>query len=208
MFDSPFVRPVAVSLKLLDIPFEHANWSVGKDYERIREFNPLVRVPTLVLDDGTALVECAAILDHLDETVGPARALLPDSGRERRDALQIAAIALGAAEKGREQIYERVFRPAEKRHDPWLARCRAQMHGGLAELDALCAARGAGRWLIGDSITRGEITLASAFTFLTESVGLTEQEGPYPALRALVARCEALPPFVATRVAWSAPKPH
>jgi glutathione S-transferase len=125
MFDSPFVRPVAVSLKLLGIPFEHANWSVGKDYERIREFNPLVRVPTLVLDDGTALVECAAMLDYLDDQVGPTRALLPDSGRERRDALQIAAIAVGAAEKGRDQIYEQLFRPAEKRHEPWLARCRA-----------------------------------------------------------------------------------
>jgi glutathione S-transferase len=208
MFDSPFVRPVAVSLKLLGIPFEHANWSVGKDYERIREFNPLVRVPTLVLDDGTALMECAAILDHLDDGVGPSRALLPDSGRERRDALQIAAIAMGAAEKGREQVYERVFRPADKRHEPWLARCRAQMHGGLAELDARCASRGAGRWLVDEKITRADVMLGCAFTFLTESVGLTETEAPYAALRALVARCEALPEFAATRVAWSAPKPQ
>ena len=98
MFDSPFVRPVAVSLKLLDIPFEHANWSVGKDYERIREFNPLVRVPTLVLDDGTALVECAAILDHLDETVGPARA----AARFRTRASRCAADRRDRAGRGGE----------------------------------------------------------------------------------------------------------
>ena len=71
MFDSPFVRPVAISMKLLDIPFEHADWSVGKDFERIRRYNPLGRVPTLVLDDGEALMETSAILDYLDERVGP-----------------------------------------------------------------------------------------------------------------------------------------
>jgi len=41
MFDSPFVWRVAVSMKLLEIPFEHRNWSVGKDFELIRQFNPL-----------------------------------------------------------------------------------------------------------------------------------------------------------------------
>src|SRR5450755_4706954 len=55
MFDSPFVRRVAVSMNLLGMPFEHRNWSVGKDFERIREFNPLGRVPTLVPSDGEAL---------------------------------------------------------------------------------------------------------------------------------------------------------
>src|SRR6267154_4615585 len=100
MFDSPFVRRVAVSMKLLAIPFEHRNWSVGKDFDRIREFNPLGRVPTLVLDDGEALIESAAILDYLDDFVGSARALLPASGGERREALRAMSIAVGAAEKG------------------------------------------------------------------------------------------------------------
>ena len=40
MFDSPFVRRVAISLKLRDLPFEHRNWSVGKDFERISAYNP------------------------------------------------------------------------------------------------------------------------------------------------------------------------
>ena len=49
MFDSPYVRRVAVSMQLLDIGYQHANWSVGKDFDRIRAYNPLGRVPTLVL---------------------------------------------------------------------------------------------------------------------------------------------------------------
>src|SRR5208282_5439702 len=100
MFDSPFVRRVAVSMNLLGIPFEHRNWSVGKDFELIRQFNPLGRVPTLVQPDGEVLIESGAILDFLDESAGPERALMPRSGKERRDALRIMAVAMGAAEKG------------------------------------------------------------------------------------------------------------
>src|SRR5262245_29774075 len=118
MFDSPFVRRVAVSLKLLDHPFEHGNWSVGKDFDRIREYNPLGRVPTLVTKDGQKLFESSAILDYLDELAGPERALLPASGADRRTALNLMAMATGAAEKGLLQLYERVFRPEDKRHAP------------------------------------------------------------------------------------------
>jgi len=123
MFDSPFVRRVAISLKLLELPFEHGNWSIGRDFDRIREYNPLGRVPTLVTDEGESLVESGAILDYLDERAGPERALLPRSGPERRHALNLMAMATGAAEKGVLQIYERVFRPEDKRHAPWVNRC-------------------------------------------------------------------------------------
>src|SRR6202035_4154671 len=95
MFDSPFVRRVAVSMNLLQMPFEHRNWSVGKDFELIRQFNPLGRVPALVLTDGDTLIESGTILDFLDESAGPERALLPRSGEPRREALRIIAIAVG-----------------------------------------------------------------------------------------------------------------
>ena len=100
MFDSPFVRRVAVTLNLLEIPYEHRNWSVGKDFELIRRYNPLGRVPTLVLDDGEPLIESAAILDCLDDLVGPERALLPLTGAPRRAALRVMAVATGAADGG------------------------------------------------------------------------------------------------------------
>src|ERR1700744_2943766 len=115
MFDSPFVRRVAVSMNLLKVAFEHRNWSVGKDFELIRQFNPLGRVPALVQTDGDTLIESAAILDFLDEAAGPSRALLPRSGGQRREALRIIAIAVGGAEKGLTQVYDPAFRPPENR---------------------------------------------------------------------------------------------
>jgi glutathione S-transferase len=205
MFDSPFVRRVAVGMNLCGIAFEHAPWSVGAEFERIRKYNPLVRVPTLVLDSGEVLLESAALLDYLDELVGPQRALLPSAGRERRSALKLMALASGAADKGREQVYERAFRPADKRHDPWLARCRTQMHGALGELERHASERGAGRWLIGERLTHADITLACAFTFLCDALNANQTGLTYPALGALAQRCEALPEFQATRVEFIAP---
>jgi glutathione S-transferase len=195
MFDSPFVRRVAVSMQLLDIAYEHADWSVGRDFDRIREHNPLGRVPTLVLDDGAVLFESAAILDYLDDRVGPARALLPAHGSERREALRLIAMAIGAAEKGREQVYERAFRPPDKHHEPWLARCRTQMHGALSELERYCATRSPQQWLIGEQLGQADITAGCAFTFLRGALRPVDVVSRYPRLAALADRCEALAPF-------------
>ncbi len=205
MLDSPFVRRVAIAMKRYGLPFEHLDWSVGRDFARIRQYSPLGRVPTLVLDDGEVLTESAAILDYLDQQVGETRSLLPARGAERRRALQLIALTIGAAEKGREQIYESAFRPPEKRHEPWIERCRSQMHGALAELHRACAARGDGVWLVGAQMSHADITAAVITTFLTESPAVALDQAAYPALRSLTARCEALPEFRETHVPWFAP---
>ena len=204
MFDSPFVRRVAVSMNLLQVPFEHRNWSVGKDFELIRQFNPLGRVPALVQADGDTLIESAAILDFLDENAGPGRALLPQSGEPRREALRIIAVALGGAEKGVTQVYESAFRPPDKRYRPWVARCHTQMHAALAELDRLCQVRG-GEWLIGNRITQADITATCVYTFLSEALDINRDAVMYPALSAVAARCEALPEFRSVKADWFAP---
>jgi glutathione S-transferase len=204
MFDSPFVRRVAVSMNLYAMPFEHRNWSVGRDFELIRQFNPLGRVPTLVLPNEDALIESAAILDYLDELAGPERALLPRGGPERREALRLMAIATGAAEKGVLQIYEGAFRPQNKRHEPWLERCRRQMHAALAVLESQARARGAD-WLLQDRITQADVTVACVFTFLSDALLNGRAAEAYPALGAFAARCEALREFSAVKAAWFSP---
>ncbi len=203
MFDSPFVRRVAVSMNLLGMPFEHRNWSVGRDFELIRQFNPLGRVPTLVQPDGEALFESAAILDYLDDCAGPERALLPGTGKDRREALRLMAIAIGAAEKGVSQLYETVFRPPEKRHAPWTERCSTQMHAALTELERACQAR-AGRWLIGPRLTQADITATCVYTFLNDALAVA-RTAAYPGLAALAERCEALPEFGANKAAFFPP---
>lgn len=205
MFDSPFVRRVAITMKLLDMPFEHGNWSVGRDFDRIREYNPLGRVPTLVTDTGERLMESSAILDYLDELAGPERALLPRAGIERRRALNLMAMATGAAEKGVLQIYERVFRPEEKRHQPWVDRCRLQMSSSLAAIDRYLGERGVSQWLVGKRMTQADITVACVFTFLNEALRVAADPAMFTSLATLAARCESLPVFQETREAFFAP---
>ncbi len=66
-YDSPFVRRVAIAMRLYGIAYEHRPWSTFGDAETIAPYNPLRRVPTLVLDNGETLIESMAILDYVDE---------------------------------------------------------------------------------------------------------------------------------------------
>src|SRR4051794_33750368 len=135
-YDSPFVRRVAIALQHYGLPFEHRPWSVWADAERIAEFNPLRRVPTLLLDDGSALVETFAILDYADELASATngRALVPRAGSRRRDVLRVAALSAGIADKAVTLLYSSLDLMQPSRL--WTARCHAQIIESLALLEA------------------------------------------------------------------------
>jgi glutathione S-transferase len=158
----------------------------------------------LVQPDGDTLFESSAILDYLDERVGPDRALLPRFGEPRREALRIIAAAIGAAEKGVAQVYESAFRPPEKRYRPWVERCHAQMHAALAELDRVCQSRSS-EWLIGNSLSQADITAACVYTFLSDALGINRDGVAYQGLSAIAERCESMTEFRSVRAEWFAP---
>ena len=205
MYDSSYTRRVAIAMALYGMAFEHRPWSVGKDFDRIREYNPLGRAPTLVLDDGEVLTESAMMLDYLDDAVGPQRALMPATGRARRDAQRLIALATGAIDKAVLIVLERIFRPVELHSEAWLSRCRVQVDGALHELDKACAARAGHDWLVGDAMTHADIAIACFVTHLREALPL--DLAPWPALRAHVDRCEALPVFRQHYIPFDAPVP-
>src|SRR5262249_29157370 len=124
-YDSPFVRRVAIALCRYGMRYEHRPWSVFGDADKIARYNPLRRVPTVVLDDGTVLLESSAILDAIDEEVGPERALLPRSGASRRDGLRVIALATGFADKAVSLFYETFLKPTPSAF--WAERCKSQM---------------------------------------------------------------------------------
>lgn len=192
-YDSPFVRRVAVALTHYGLAYEHRPWSVWGDAERIAAYNPLRRVPVLVPDAGEALVESSAILDALDELVGPARALLPSAGPVRRAGLRVCALATGLADKAVSLLYEDVLRPEDRRNAVWAERCAGQIHATLDVLEADRAARGGDSWL--GAFSHADVAVACALRFVKEAhPGLLEAH-PRPALAAHAARCEAMPVF-------------
>jgi glutathione S-transferase len=200
---SPYTRRVAVSLNALGLPFELEHLYVFKEPGRVRAHNPVVRIPTLVLDDGEALVESYAILDAIDQMAGPDKALTPAAGEARRRVMKVTAIALAGTEKAQWAFYERRFRPEEKVHQPWIDHNDQQVVGGLRFLDRLAARAGDEGWLAGTGrLSQADITGAVAYAFaaaVRPHLGLREEVSH---LARFAARCEALPIFA------SAPLPE
>jgi glutathione S-transferase len=180
-----------VSLRILGLPYEHDTRSVFADFDAMRQVNPLGRIPSLVLDDGEVLIDSAAILDWLDGTVGPERALIPPAGAERRRALRLIALATGAIDKVGAAAYERLIRPAALRWPEWIERCRTQGAGAIAALAAE-------PWPERAHLDQAEITTACTIRYVRLADPDLLPPGRFPTLEALSARCEALPAFQAT----------
>ena len=70
MLDSPYVRRVAISAKRLGIALEHQSVSVFRHFEQFQQINPVVKAPTLILDDGVVLMDSTLILDYLEAASG------------------------------------------------------------------------------------------------------------------------------------------
>ena len=191
-YDSPFVRRVAIALRLYGLAFEHSPWSTFGDADKIAPYNPLRRVPTLVRDDGEALIESTIILDYLDELVGADTAMLPRSGAERRRHLRICALASGLGDKAGSLLYERVLR--KEQLPLWVERCQAQIGDVLAVLDAERANVTTPYWL-GDRIGHADIAVACVVRFTREAHPQLFDAARYPALSAHADRCEALASF-------------
>jgi glutathione S-transferase len=194
IFDSPYVRRTAISLKLLGLPFEHRPLSVLRNFEEFRRSNPMVKAPTLVCDDGEMLCESTLILDYLERLAG--KSLMPADARQHRQGLRLLGIALTACDKTVQIMYERTQRPPQTLHQPWLDR----LHGQLAEACKLLetAAMTARPWLLGERLSQADVTIAVAWSAVQYYVADLIKPAQYPVLAAWTARAERLPEFVST----------
>ena len=135
MFDSPYVRRVAISLQLLNLPFKHQSLSVFRAFDEFRKINPVVKAPTLVCDDGEVLMDSTLILQYAEALASP-RTLMPQQPKELQRELRLIGLALAATEKSVQIVYERSLRPPEKLHEPWVKRVTGQLLDAFAELES------------------------------------------------------------------------
>lgn len=191
-YDSPFVRRVAIALKTYGLNFQHKPWSTFGEADKISKFNPLRRVPTLVMEDHTVFTDSAAILMVLDERVGPARAGLARSGQDGRDLLRISAFAAGVADKGVSLLYERVLREAALQL--WVERCRLQIGETLDLLEAERQVRPT-RYLFDDTLSHADVMLTTMWGFISQALTGELDWSRWPALAAHAKDCEALVVF-------------
>lgn len=189
MLDSPYVRRVAVTLQLLGLPFEHHSVSVFRAFPTFQGFNPVVKAPTLVCDDGTVLMDSTLIIDYAEALAG--RSLMPAALPQRLRALRVVGLALAACEKSVQIVYEHGVRPAEKLHAPWLERVTGQLAAAAGALEAELQRHP----LTADPLDQAGLTTAVAWHFIQQMVPAAAPDDRYPALAAWAAQAETLPAF-------------
>jgi glutathione S-transferase len=193
MLDSPYVRRVAISLHLLNLPFVHRPISVFRDYPEFSQINPAVKAPSLVCDNGVVLMDSTLILDYVEAAAG--RSLMSADLAQRQQELRILGLALAACEKSVQLVYERELRPTEKQHEPWITRVGIQMERAYATLEAELA----GRPLPADSagLTQADLTTAVCWRFTELLLPGRITAAEHPALARLSDWAEQQPAFQA-----------
>ena len=191
MLDSPYVRRVAIALIIAKTPFIHRPISLFRHIDQFSKFNPLLKAPTLITDDGVVLMDSSLILDYLAGVDSGIAALTPSKAPQRLEALRATGLALTVMEKAVQRHYERMLRPAEKQHEPWVDRVMGQLSAGLSAMDAELPGSA---WISGE-LGLADITVACAFGFTHALLADVVETNRYPNLGAFCARAEALPPF-------------
>jgi glutathione S-transferase len=185
-----------VTLHHYGMPFTRNTLSVFADAKDMQRINPLIRIPSLVLDSGEILIDSVAIIDTLDEMAGPARALVPPHGLERRHILQATAMAHGTADKAGQIVYERFFHSGASLSKEWEQRCQSQLAAGLDRLESRCATP----WCFGDKMCHADVMIGCLIGYLNLRLAESFPADKYPRLRALSLRCESRDEFIKSRI--------
>jgi glutathione S-transferase len=197
MLDSPYVRRVAISAKCLGIPLEHQSVSVFRHFEQFQQINPVVKAPTLVLDDGEVLIDSTLILDYLEALAGPANSLMPSDLKQRLRSLRLIGLALAACEKSVQLYYERNLRPAEIQFEPWVERVEGQLAAAYSALERELEMQ---PLKTDGTIAQDGITLAVAWSFTHLVVPDQVDVNRFPQISAFTAYAEGLEDFVSTPI--------
>lgn len=195
MLDSPYVRRVAISAKCLGIALEHESVSVFRHFEQFKRINPTVKAPSLVLGDGTVLMDSTLIIDYLEALAAPGKSLMPADIGQRVHSLRLLGLALAACEKSVQIYYERNLRPAEIQHAPWVERVEGQLAAAYGMLEQELEKQPLST---DGSIDQAGITVAVAWSFTNLVVPDQVQGKAFPLISAFTAYAEGLEAFVST----------
>jgi glutathione S-transferase len=158
---SPYVRKVRVVLAEKRIDYEMQVDLPWNEDTKVPEYNPLGKVPVLLLDDGTSLFDSRVIVEYLD-TVTPLGRLIPEGNRERTLVKRWEALADGISDAAAATVIES-RRPAKLQSKDWIARQRGKIDSGLK---AVSRELGEKSWCSGDAYNLSDIAVGCALGFL------------------------------------------
>ena len=155
---SPFGRKVKIAAKMLGLMDRIAlvDADPTSPDDSLRKQNPLGKIPTLVLEDGTALYDSRVIVEYLDALAGGGK-LIPPGGDARFHELTLQALGDGLMDAALLQVYETRFREKEQFGAKWLDHQAGKVGRALAMLEANPPA---------GEVRIGQVTLACALGYL------------------------------------------
>ncbi len=190
---SPYVRKVRIVLAENNIGYDFdvdIPWNVGS---HVPDYNPLGKVPVLILDDGAALFDSRVIVEYLDSTSSTLR-LIPESNRDRIMVKRWEALADGICDAAATIFLERK-RPDALQSLEWIARQQKKVALGL---EAAARELSDKKWCEGNAYTLADIALCCALSFLVFRFPEIEWRNTFPNLANLADTLEGRASFMET----------
>ena len=158
---SPYVRKVRIVAAEKRVDFEWVQENPWSPETAVPQFNPLGKVPILVLDDGSTLFDSRVICEFLD-TVSPISKLLPQGNRDRIQVRRWEALADGVLDAGVAVRLEN-NRPQNERSPSWIERHLQKVEAGL---DAMEAELGDQPWCYGNAFSLADVGVAACLGWI------------------------------------------
>ncbi len=191
---SPYVRKVRIMLAEKKIDAELVLDNVWDASTTIADFNPLGKVPCLVMDDGGAMFDSRVIAEYID-TLSPVGKLIPTTGRERAAVKTWEALADGVTDAGILVRLEKTFRNPTQQSTKWLDRQMEKVDHGFKTI-----AKGLGdaKWCHGNQFSLADIAVGCSLGWFELRFADIDWKTQYPNLRGLYERLSERPSFVQT----------
>ena len=159
---SPYVRKVRIVMAEKKIDFQYEREDVWSASSKIRQFNPLGKVPCLIVDDGGVIFDSRVIVDYLDNLT-PVHRLIPPSGRARVEVKCWEALADGVLDAAILARLEQTQREQGQRSAQWIER---QMGKVASSLEAMAAGVGEKPWFCDGKYTLADVAIGCALGYL------------------------------------------
>jgi len=158
---SPYARKVRIALAEKKIEYELVEAAPFAPDTAVPSFNPLGKVPVLVLDDGTNLFDSRVIVDYLD-TVSPVSRLIPEPSRQRIAVKRWEALADGICDAASTIVLE-LRRPSKLQSRDWMDRQRLKIDRSVEELSVELGEKA---WCNGEGYSLADIATGCALGYL------------------------------------------
>lgn len=134
---SPYARKIRIAAELLGLSgrIEIVAANASDPADSLRAQNPLGKIPTLILEDGSSLYDSRVIAEYLDHLAGGGR-LFPAEPARRFEALRLQALGDGVNDAALLIRYETVSRPEALRHAETIAHQEGKIDRALESLDS------------------------------------------------------------------------